>query len=803
MSDVRSALQAVRRAPGFTSVVVLTLALGIGASATIFSLVDAIFFRGLPYQEADELVVLVGTVQRAEVERRGNSYPDFLDWRADSTVFDGMAAYFVQGLTISGHGEAEWVLIEAVSAPYFDVLSVAPALGRVFRIDEDDVAGRNPVAILSHALWMRRFGGDSSVVGQTVRLDATTYDVIGVMPPGMDGISSSAQLWIPFTMSGWPLDQRGSRGFQAVARLKSNVSLEQAQSQLDTISQQLQREYPRENEARFVEVSPLSTETFGRLQPAVIALMAAVCFVLLIACTNAANLLIARSEGRQRELAVREALGASRLRIWRQLATESLVLVGLSTCVGLAVAALAIPALVAASPVAIPTFTDPSLSLSVIAFTSVVALACALALGVGLALHAREKRLVEVLRGLTRGSSAGKSSLRSALVVAEVALSVALLAGAGLMIRTVQNLVSVDPGFATNSVLSFELSVAQSGEAENQNAVPPEFPTTGSALIERLEAVPGVESASVVSDIPLALTGGAIFYTAEDGGVFDATTRPRAYVHRVSPGFFETMDIPILHGRTFVASEVDSATVIVSERVADRFWPGQDPIGKRIKRGALESDAPWLNIVGVVPETKYRSVPENPTDDPDLYFPVEERAVDAVLMRTSVEPTSVIGAVRAALREINPEIVMYNVAPMTDRVAAMTSQARFTTWLMGLFAGSALLLAVVGIYGVVSYLIAQRTREFGIRLALGASPRAILRLVLRAGVKLIALGLVVGIGAAALLSPSLESQLFGVSTFDLSGLSGVALLAVTTLLASLMPAFRAMRVDANEALRSE
>ena len=805
MGDIRFALQAIRRVPGFTSVAVLTLAIGIGASATIFSLVDAIFVRGLPYPEPDQLVVLFGTVQRAEVERRGNSYPDFLDWRADSTTFEGMAAYFAQARTISGTDEPERVLIEAVSASYFDVLGVKPMLGRFLRADEDELAGQNAVAILSHALWMRRFGGDSSIVGQTVRLDAMTYDVVGVMPPGVGGLTGTAQLWIPFTMSGWPLEQRGARGFQAVARLRPDVSVEQARSQLDTISMRLQREYPTENESRAVEVSPLSVETFGRLQPAVLALMAAVSFVLLIACANVANLLIARSEKRQRELAVRAALGATRLRILRQLVTESLVLVGLSTSVGLALAAVAIPALVAASPVNIPAFADPHLSSSVLGFTSVVALACGLALGFGLALHTPDNRFADVLRGLTRGSSAGKSPLRSVLVVAEVSLSVALLVGAGLMIRTVQNLVAVDPGFNTDSVLSFELSIAQTAQEPRQDDSPQAFVTTGSRLIERLEALPGVESASLVSDIPLTFGASAIFYTAEGGGVFDATTRPRAYVHRVSPGFFETMDIPILHGRTFVPSEVaaDSASVIVSERVAERFWPAQNPIGKRIKQGALEADTPWLNIVGVVPEIKYRAVPDNPTADPDLYFPVDDRSVQAVMLRTSVDPASVTGTVRAALREISPEIVIYNAAPMADRVAAMTSQAQFTTWLMGLFAGSALLLAVIGIYGVMSYLIAQRTREFGIRLALGASPQAILVLVFRVGLKLVSFGLAIGIGAAVLLTRSLESQLFGVSTLDVSALAAVMLLAITTLLACLVPAFRATRVDPNDALRAE
>ena len=606
-------------------------------------------------------------------------------------------------------------------------------------------------------------------------------------------------------MSGWPLEQRGSRGFQSVARLRPGVSLEQAQSQLDTISTQLEREYPRENEARAVAVSPLSVETFGQIQPAVLALMAAVSFVLLIACANVTNLLIARSESRQRELAVRSALGANRLRIVRQLMAESLVLVGLGTSIGLALASLAIPALVAISPVDIPPFANPHLSFAVLGFTSLVALVCGLALGFGMALHVPDDRAADVLRGSARGSSAGKSRLRGALVVGEIALSVALVVGAGLMIRTVQNLVAVDPGFNTESVLSFELSIADGGPEAGANDSPQPVVTTGPRLIERLEALPGVESASLVSELPLGNDGGAIFYAAEGASAFDAATRPRAYVHRVSPGFFATLEIPMLQGRPFVASDVatDDASVIVSQRVADRFWPGQDPIGKRIKRGTLEADSPWLNIVGVVPEIKYRALPDNPTADPDLYFPADERSVQAVVLRTSADPEAVTGAVRAALREMSPDIVVYNVAPMADRAAAMTSRAQFTTWLMGLFAAAALSLAVIGIYGVMSYLIAQRTREFGIRIALGARPEAILGLVVRAGLKFVALGLAIGSGAAVLLSRSLESQLFGVSALDASALAAVALLAITTLLACVVPAFRATRVDPNDALRAE
>jgi putative ABC transport system permease protein len=784
-------------------VAVLTLAIGIGANTAIFSLLDAMLLRGLPYAEPERLVALIGTVKRTEVERRGNSYPDFLDWRAESTAFEGLAAYSSQAMTISGRGDPQRLLVETVSATYFDVLRIEPMLGRTFRAAEDDVGGRNAVAILSHALWMRQFSGDPSVVGQTVSLDGTIYDVLGVMPPRVAGLTDAAQLWIPFTMSRWPLDARGARGFYAVARLRPGVSAEQAQSQLDTISARLEREYPVENEARAVEVSPVSVEVFGDLRPAVLALMVAVGFVLLIACANVANLLIARAENRQREIAVRAAIGASRLRILRQLMTESLVLAGLGTAAGLVLAGIAIPALIAASPVNVPSFADPRMSLSVLGFTGVVALACGLVLGYAPAMHARDHRFADVLHGSTRGSSAGRSPVRSVLIVTEMALAIVLLVGAGLMIRTVQNLAAVDPGFDVDSLLSFELSIPQ--READADGFPPAFATTGAELIERLGALPGVDSASLVSDMPLTGRGSAIFYAAESSSTFDAATRPRGYVHRVSPGFFATMGVPILRGRTYLPSELDtdSTSVIVSERVAERFWPGQNPIGKRIKEGSFEADRPWLDIVGVVPELKYRALPDNPTADPDLYFPHVDRGVQSVLLRTGTDPAAVIASVRAAIRELDPDIVIYDDAPMADRAMAMTSQSQFTTWLMGIFGGTALLLAAVGIYGVMSYLVTQRKREFGIRVALGAGTRAILGLVLRTGLKLVAVGLAVGIGAAALLSRLLESLLFGVSVMDASGIAAAALLTIIAFVACLVPALRATRVDPNEALRAE
>jgi putative ABC transport system permease protein len=765
--------------------------------------------RGVPYSNPDQLGLLVGNVQRAELERRGGSYPDFLDWREQSTAFEDIAAYSGSATTIaSGEGDPERITIEAVSAPYFSLLDLTPEVGRTFREDEDEVVGRDAVAILGYDLWQRRFGGDQGVVGQSVRLGTQPYEVIGVMPAGFTGLSDQADLWIPFVMSGFPLESRGSRWLVALGRLAPDASLTQAQNELNTISSRLEAEYPDSNEARGVEVSPLSVETFGDLRPAVLALMAAVGLVLLIACANVANLLIGRSELRQKEIAVRTALGAGRMRLLRQLVTESCVLAGLGAGAGLLVAYFAVGAMMASAPVNVPSFVEPSLNLPVLLFTVGTSLVCGLLLGVAPALHARATRLGEVLKESARGSTGRRSQqVRSTLVVAEVSLAVVLLVGAGLMIRTVTNLTAVDPGFETESLLTLNVSIPRDTVAPSTDPAvgPPPLVTSPRDMLDQLEAVPGVLQASLVSDLPLNGGGSAIFYAAEGDDTAAAEIRPRAYVHRVTPGFFETMGMPILAGRTYLDSELrgDSTSIIVSEGVAKRFWPGEDPIGKRIKQGALESPTPWLSIVGVVPDTKYRGLPDNPTGDPDLFFPYVETGVQGVVLRTGPDPASLESTVRSAIRRTNPQVVVYNVSPIEDLVGSQTSQSRFTTWLMGLFAMTALLLSVVGLYGVMSYLVAQRTREFGIRVALGAGRGEIVGVVVRHGVRMIAVGVVIGSAAAFGLARWLESLLFNVSTTDASSVAAIGVLAVVALAACVVPAIRATRVDPVQALRGE
>jgi putative ABC transport system permease protein len=812
VQDVRYAFRTLRKSRGFTVVAVLVLAIGIGANTAMFSLVDAMLLRGLPYADADRLVLLIGNVQRAVVERRGNSYPDHLDWRAKSTRFVDMAAVGTTTMTLVDFEEPERIPVETVSAPYFSLLGVAPAYGRTFRPDEDEVAGRDAVVVLSDGLWRRRFGADPSIVNRTIQTAAGTYTVVGIMPPGFTGVYDTAQLWIPFALSGTPLDNRGNRGFQTLARLKPGATIAEARAELNVIAKQLEAAYPQTNEKRGVEVSPLSVETFGQLQPVVVTLMMAVGFVLLIACANVANLLIGRSETRQREIALRTALGAGRSRLLRLLITESCVLTMTGAAAGVALAKVSVNALTAASPVTFPSFIQPGLNLTVLAFTVGIAGACGVLLGLAPAMHVRWVKLSDTLKETGRGSAGVRSQrLRAALVVAEVALAIVLLIGAGLMIRSVQKLTAIDPGFQPDDLLTLNASIprlpapASAPGAPGAQPAPPPVAVSADALLAHIRAVPGVTSASLASDLPLGGNSSAVFYSAEGDATAGAQTMPRAYVHRVTPEFFDTMGMGLKAGRTFHPGEAtpDSPAVIVSEGVVRRFWANQDPIGKRIKLGAANSQNPWLTIVGVVGEVKYRGLPANPTADPDLYFPALDRPIQGVLIRTSVEPSSVTAAVRAAIRRAHPSIVVYNVSTMADLVKAQTAASTFTTWILGLFAITALVLSVVGIYGVMSFLVAQRTREFGIRLALGATRRELVGVVLKQGTRLIAVGTGIGVVLSLGLSRLLGNLLYGVTAMDVSSAAAILVLVVVAVLACAVPAARATRVDPVIALRND
>jgi putative ABC transport system permease protein len=816
LRDVRFALRSFLKTPGFTAVVVAVLALGIGANTAIFSVVNAVLLRPLPYKDSERLVMLWGNVRRQVVERRGASFPDFVDWRDRSRSFDSMAAVWDSTFTLYGVDVPERVHGEVVSAGYFSLLGITPLKGRAFRPDEDRKPGITPVAIIGEGFWKRRLGADPAIVGRAIQLDNRSFAVIGVAPGEFRGMSDEAEIWIPAmaVLDAEEAAERGTRWFPAVARLKRGANREQAQAELDVISEQLQKAYPNTNEKRAVEVAPLVNEVFGEIRPALLVILGAVGFVLLIACANVASLLLGRAEARNREIAIRAALGALRRDLLRQLGAEALTLSFAGGTLGLLVAEWGIAGLMAASPVEFPTYVKVHIDEVAIAFTAILCLGTGAVLGVAPAFMVPLKRLHDALRDASSRTTFGRASLRfrSALVTAEVALSLILLVGAGLLIRSFQRLSVLNPGFRPEGLLTLRVSLPRLPEAARGSpaAAPEPDPRAISAsrqILESLRPLPGLTSAALVSDVPLSGEGGAIFYTAEGQPPVNAQNMPRAYLHRVSPGFFTTLGIRLLHGRDFSQKEMqgEDQAVIVSENVVRRFWPGRDPIGKRVKGGGPNSKSPWLTIVGVVDETKYRGLPRNPTPDPDVYLPFSERARNfAVLVRTAGDPAGLAGSVQDAVRSVDKTAVTYNVLTMTERVRRQMARSRFTSWLMGIFAGIAVALAMIGLYGVMAHSVEQRTREIGIRMALGAAREEILRMVALRGLIIAGVGALIGIGGALALTRFMEGLLYGVSPRDWLVFAAVTLaILLIAALASYIPARRATRVDPMTALRYE
>jgi putative ABC transport system permease protein len=833
--DIQFALRGFRKNPGFTVIAALTLMLGIGANSAIFSVVNAVLIRSLPFERPDALVMIWGNVQRTTVERRGASFPDFLDWRAQSRAFVDLAAASNMTYTLAGD-EPEPVTGEAVSAGYFSLVGARAMQGRTFR-DEEDRPGGERVAIVGHALWQRRFGGDPAIVGRTISLEGRPYTVIGIMPAGFRGVTDRADFWLAFAADSddGTIKNRGDRSFPVLARLKPGVSLAQAQADITQVCRGLEQAYPVTNEKRSAEVSPLTTELFGDIRPALLAVLGAVGLVLLIACANVASLLLGRAEARQREMALRTALGATRGRLRRQLVVEGLVLTMTAGMFGLLLARWAADALMRFSPVTFPGYVRAELDPTVLLFTLAVCGFAGLLLGLAPLWQIDVSRLAETLKEETGRGTAGKGRLlfRQAIVVAEVALALVLLVGAGLLIRSVVALAAVDPGFKAERLLTLRVSLpaaAPASASASASASAPATPTPSAqasgvsappagaeqgaalpAILERLRGVPGVARVSAGTDAPLGGYANAGIYSAEGQPAMSAENIPRAYRHRVAPGFFSVLGLDLIAGREFTDADVQSArrVVVISEAVAQRFWPGERAaeraVGQRIKYGRADSNAPWLDIVGVVRESRYRELPRNPDPDPDLFLPLApgSRAF-ALFIRTHVDAAALTDTIRRELRTAAPDATIFEVSTMEALVRAQMARPRFVTWLMGLFAGVALLLAAIGVYGVMAQAVARRTQEIGIRMALGAARGDILRLVIGRGLLLIGAGVIIGAGLALLLARAIRALLFGVSHADPVTFAGVAaLLTLVALAATWIPAWRAMRVDPLVALRRE
>lgn len=801
--DLRYAWRGLRRAPGFAAMAVATLALGIGATTAIFSVVHSALLEPLPYAAADRLVFLS---DQQDVETP-MSYPEFVDWRAQTGVFTGLAAYFQTSLVLTGAGEPEVLSGARVSASLPGLLSVAPHVGRAFRADED-APGADRVILLGHDLWLRRFGADRGVVGRVLTLNGLPYTVVGVLPAG-PGASLPTDLaagrrvdyWVPLRLDA----ERAPRGLHfltVVGRLRPAVDVERARARLADVAAQLKRD---DAERHGVQVGPLAARVVGDARPLLVLLLGAVSLVLLVACANVANLLIARGAGRARELAIRAALGAGRRRVVRQLATESLVLALAGGAAGVLLAFGALAALRAAASDAVGLAQLPRLAQArvdgrLLAFALLTSLATGALFGLLPALRASRLALASVLRAGGRGTTGAgaRDRTRSALVVAEMTLSFVLLIGAGLLVRSFDRLAAVDKGFDPTQVLTFavELPSARYPEARQQVAF-------FERVLERVRALPGVRGASVTVSLPLAGGTNGGFVIA--GRPLAPNEGPVAEKRVVGADFFRVLRVPVVLGRAFDGRDVAGApqVAVVNEAFVRRYFPGENALGRRIEFGWETEGA--QEIVGVVGDMREQSLHEPAA--PTIYVPFGQRRSDpamAVVVRTAGDPTRLVAAVRAAVRAVDRDQPVAQVRTLDDVVARALAGRRVAASLFGAFAALALLLAAVGLYAVVSYGVAQRVSEIGVRRALGARTWDVVRLVVGQGVGLLALGAAVGGLASLGAGRLLRGQLYGVGATDpLTFAAVAAALLVTALVATVAPAVRASRVDPLVALREE
>jgi putative ABC transport system permease protein len=811
LQDLRYGARMLAKKPGFTLVAILTLSLGIGANTAIFTVINAALLRPLPYEDAERLVVIATTMRRETVEVRSASYPDFVDWRDQNTVFERVAAHEETSFTLTGDAGPERVNGELASADYFPLLRVRAAMGRTFLPEEDRAPDMHRVALVGYGLWQRRFGGVPGLLGQTIRLNDGDYTVVGIMPEDFRGVSDGAEIWLPMMMvssirPASQLQQRNQRWLSTIARLKPGVTLAQAQAEMDAIMRPLEQAYPNSNRNRGARVTPLHEQFFGGLQLTLWILLGAVGCVLLVACANVANLQLQRAAGRAPEMAVRLALGAPPGRLIRQLLTESLLLAVIGSAFGILIALWSVDFLVKLSPVTFPNFVKLSIDARVLGFSLLISVLTGALSGLAPALHAVRPVLNETLKAGGRNASVGlgRNRLLGSMVVSEIALALTLLIGAGLMIRSLQRLQAVDPGFDVERLLTMRVSLPSQWYPQDR------IIAFSQQLRERLQSLPGAQSVTLASDLPLSgsTSAGPIElegrHEAPAGGEF------RMYRHRVTPGFFSTLGIPLIKGRDFTADDHPQAPgiVIISESMARRYWPNEDPIGKRLRedsRGA-PIPAPWLSIVGVVGEVKYRGLPQNPNADPDVYFPLPQRPIGNLFLavRTGVDPNSLIAAVRGVLQKLDPNLPAYEVTTMAERVADQTTRSRFSAWLLSVFGALALALAAIGIYSVMAYAVEQRSREIGVRVAMGARASDVLKMVIGQGMRLALAGVALGLGAALALTQLMKRLLFGVGAADPLTYGAIALLlTLVALLACWIPARRATKVDPMVVLRFE
>ena len=807
--DLRYGVRMLVKSPGFTFVAVVALALGIGANTAIFSVVNAVLLRPLPFVNAEQLVKVYGGRARGGTGYTPVSYPDFADYKKQAQSFDRVASYSLAGTTLmSGGDEPERLDGAVVSAELFPMLDAKPALGRVFSAEEDQ-PGAAPVIVLSYGLWQRRFNSDPKISGQEIIIGGRTATVLGVMPADFKFPVQAERVdyWSP--LSSDPgiaplLTARGMRFLPVIASLKPNITLRQAEAEMNTLASQLAAQYPETNTGGSVHLESLHEDLVGDIRPALLVLLGAVGFVLLIACANVANLSLARAAARSKEIAIRTALGASRMRVVRQLLTESLLLSLCGGALGLMLALWGVDLLIALSPPDVPRLAEIGIDARVLVFTLGVSILTGIVFGIAPALQISKHDLNESLKEGGRGSTEGlrRNRVRSLLVVSEVALSLMLLVGAGLLIKSFLRLLETNPGYDTEHVLAADIALSRTRYPE---------PTQQAAFfqqaIQRVASLPGVEAVGVTNLLPLGGADARISFNIDGRPSFPRGETPAARYQIASPDYFRVMNIPLHKGRSFTEQDAKDSppVVIVSEAFARRFFADEDPIGKRVLIDTVEKNPPPSEIIGVVGDVRHGRL--DAKTEMGFYVPYLQspaRNMELVTRSKSIEPSLLTSSVRGVIKEIDKNQLIWEMRMMSGLVARSVAPQRFNMLLLGIFAFVALVLAACGIYGVIAYSVAQRTHEIGIRMALGAQPADVLRLIVGQGMMLALIGVGLGLLGAFALTRVIASQLYGVSATDPLTFAIVAImLAIVALAACYIPARRATKVDPMIALRYE
>ena len=811
MSDLRYALRSLIKQPGFAAVVVLTLALGIGASSAIFSVVNAVLLRPLPLHNSDRLQVVWGNFRALNIERLRAKDAEYLDYAEQTQVFDSVAAYTDHSFNLSVGSEPERIRGTIISTNLFSMLETQPALGRLYSAEEELEGG---AVVLSDAFWQRRFGGDRSVINQSIVLDGQSYTVIGVMPPGFQFPHASfswadpADVWLPLNPR--DVEHAGRRGpyrLNVLARLAPGVKLEQARTHMNALAQRFERELPGyrgpngEDGGWHITVTPLQEEIVGSSRRALLVLLFSVGLLLLIACANVANLLLMRSARRHRELAIRAALGASRWRIARQLVIEGLLLSVLAAALGLVFVHWGIDLLAALGPSIVPRSQEVSIDARVFGFMALAVAAISVGFGLVAAWPVSKLDLQETLKNTRQTGGPQRRQWSNILVIAEVSLAVLLLVGSGLLVKSLLRLQQTNPGIVANQLTSVEIDLSSQNYSEPERAS-----YYYRRLVTQVESLPGVQSATFSTAQPLSGTGGSDPFAVE-GRKLDASNLTSAGWQVVGPNYLRTLGIPIIRGRDFTAQDMQpgaTPVAVVNERLVSRYFPNEDPIGRRITLGLPRPENPWVTIVGVSQNVPHRALDSKA--EPDWYTSrvVSPQRHRFLFVRSALPASSLTAAIRSEMSNIDPQQPLTSVKTMGDVISTTTAPRRFNAVLLGVFAAIALLLATLGIYSVISYSIALRTQEIGIRMALGANRPAILLMVMRKGMLLTLIGTAIGLVGAFALTRWMSSMLFGVTASDPATYVIVLLVSVgAAVLACALPARRATRVDPLVALRYE